>query len=446
MSNHEKNYLLLILAHIGIGIAIYMFPAISKLYGIAMVFGGLYWVLKNRNRNEEVLFVSAYLVGSEVFLRMTGGNPLYEFTKYGVMGFIVIGMYFSGFSRFAIPYWIYIALLVPGVVLSALVLDYDTDIRKVISFNLSGPLCRGLSALYTYSRKITLQHFGTILLLIALPTLSCAMYLFLYTPNIRDVITGTGSNFETSGGFGPNQVSTMLGLGMFVFFSRMLLSSPTKFLALINVLVAVMVGYRGLVTFSRGGMITGVVMLIILVGITYMRVNSRGKLKMLYLTAILLGGMSLVWAYTSMETGGMIEKRYANQDAMGRVKKSRFTGREEISKTEFEAFLNNPVFGIGMGKGMEIREAQTGNIILSHNEITRLLGEHGSFGVAILLILFSTPLFLYLDNKYHIYLLCCLLFWLLTINHAAMRLGAPAFVYSLSLMKVLPYERSVRRQ
>ncbi len=446
MSHHEKNYLLLILLHIGIGIAIFMFPALSKIYGYAMILGGLYWVLKNRNKNEEVLFASAYIVGSEVFLRMTGGNPLYEFSKYGVMGFIVLGMYFSGFSRFAIPYWIYIALLIPGVVLSTFVLDYDTDIRKVISFNISGPVCLGLSALYTYSRKITLQHFGTILLMIALPTVSCAMYLFLYTPNIRDVITGTGSNFETSGGFGPNQVSTMLGLGMFVFFSRMLLFSPTRTLALINVILAVMVGYRGLVTFSRGGMITGVLMLIILVGITYMRVNSRGKLKMLYLTAILLGGMGLVWAYTSMETGGMIEKRYANQDAMGRVKQSRFTGREDISKAELEAFLNNPIFGIGLGKGMEIREAQTGRTILSHNEITRLLGEHGSFGVAILLILFATPLFLYIDNKYHIYLLCCLLFWLLTINHAAMRLAAPAFVYSLSLMKVLPYERSVRRQ
>jgi hypothetical protein len=31
------------------------------------------------------------------------------------------------------------------------------------------------------------------------------------------VITGTQSNFET-GGFGPNQVATFLGLEMFVFF------------------------------------------------------------------------------------------------------------------------------------------------------------------------------------------------------------------------------------
>jgi len=31
---------------------------------------------------------------------------------------------------------------------------------------------------------------------------------------------------------------------------------------------------------------------------------------------------------------------------------------------------------------------------------------------------------------------CFLAFWLLTINHAAMRTAAPSFVYALSLLKV----------
>jgi hypothetical protein len=34
------------------------------------------------------------------------------------------------------------------------------------------------------------------------------------------------------------------------------------------------------------------------------------------------------------------------------------------------------------------------------------------------------------------FLLCFVLFWLLTINHAAMRIAAPAFVYSLSLLNI----------
>ena len=86
---------------------------------------------------------------------------------------------------------------------------------------------------------------------------------------------------------------------------------------------------------------------------------------------------------------------------------------------------------------MEKRYERTGEIVVSHNEITRMIAEHGSFGILGLVILFITPLILYIDNKYNIYLLCCLVFWLLTINHAAMRLAAPAFMYSLALLKVV---------
>jgi hypothetical protein len=64
------------------------------------------------------------------------------------------------------------------------------------------------------------------------------------------------------------------------------------------------------------------------------------------------------------------------------------------------------------------------------------MGEHGALGILMLVILFSTPIFLYLDNKQHLFLFCFLFFWLLTINHAAMRTAAPAFVYALSLLKV----------
>ena len=146
------------------------------------------------------------------------------------------------------------------------------------------------------------------------------------------------------------------------------------------------------------------------------------------------------WTYSSLQTNGLIQKRYANKDAKGRVKEDRLTGRAELANEEIATFFEYPILGIGVGRNMEKRYERTGEIIVSHNEITRMIAEHGSLGVLGLLILFLTPLILYLDNKYNIYLLCFLTFWLLTINHAAMRLAAPAFIYSLSLLKVSPYE------
>ena len=65
-----------------------------------------------------------------------------------------------------------------------------------------------------------------------------------------------------------------------------------------------------------------------------------------------------------------------------------------------------------------------------------MLAEHGSLGALGLLILLFTPLVLYLENKFNMYLLCFVAFWFLTINHAAMRTAVPAFVYSLSLLNV----------
>lgn len=437
---------MLIGAHILIGMMVYIFPPFSKLYGISILLGGLYIALKTKNQNHEILYACGYIVGSEVFLRMTHGNLIYEFSKYGVMGFILLGMYYKGFSRNAIPYWLFLVLLVPGIILGTYNLNYDTDLAKIISFNISGPLCLGLTALYTYTRKISIEGIHKVMLCMALPTIACTTYLIFYTPSIRDTITGTMSNFEASGGFGPNQVSTILGLGAFIFFTRVFFASRTKLMLLVNLALALIISYRGLITFSRGGIVTCVVMLIILVFVTYIKVGrqSRGKLNAL----IVLFSLALfaVWSYSSFETGGLIEKRYANQDAAGRVKKSRFTGRERISESEIGFFLSSPVFGIGVGKGLEKRQDETGQTVLSHNEITRMMAEHGSLGILGLLILFGTPFFLYLDNKLHIYMACFVFFWLLTINHAAMRTAAPAFVYALSILKIVNYEKPVVRR
>ena len=436
MKKEDLSYLYLILFHVLIGGLGYLLPFTSKIYGYSIFVFWTIYIIKKQNRNNEVLLAAAYIAGSEVFLRMTGGNPLYEISKYGVMVFMLLGMYYSGFSKGAVPYWIFLLLLVPSVVISVFVLNFDTVIRKTVAFNISGPVCLGLASLYTFRRKITLEEINKIILSMGLPIITCMVYLTLFTPNIQDVVTGTESNFQTSGGYGPNQVATILGLGMFIFFSRIILDSKTKFQTLINIVIALNVTYRGMLTFSRGGMITGFLMIVLLLIFLYFKSNIGGKLKLNYIIVLLTFAILGTWTYTSLQTGGLIEKRYSNQDASGRNKKSQFTGREDVAQNELNLFLKNPIFGVGVGKGAEIREAETGIKVLSHDEITRMLAEHGTLGILGLLILFFTPLILYFENNFNMFLLCFVAFWFLTINHAAMRTAAPAFVYSLSLLNV----------
>lgn len=436
MKKEELLYLYLVLFHVGIGMALFLLPFAPKFYGFSIFILGAYFIIKTQNKNNEALMAAAYVVGSEVLLRMTGGNVTYEFSKYGVMLFVCMGAYFNGFSRSAVPYWFFLLLLVPSVVLSTFVLNFDTNLRTTIAFNISGPVCLGIVSLYTFRRNISLGDMNSLLLCVGLPIVSTTTYLALYAPNIRDVITSTQSNFETSGGFGPNQVATVLGLGMFIFFSRIILESKSKFLLALNLIIAFNMTYRGMVTFSRGGMLTGFLMIVLLLGFLYIKSNFRGKVKLNYIIVIIGLAMVAIWGYTSFQTAGLINKRYANQNAAGNVKASKFSGREIIAQTEINMFLENPIFGVGVAKGAEVRETEIGVFATSHDEITRMLAEHGSLGILALLILFFTPLFLFLENSFNMYLLCFLAFWFLTINHAAMRTAAPAFVYALALFNV----------
>jgi O-antigen ligase len=442
MEIKDKNYILLIGLHVFIGLIIFLIPSLAKLYTICIIVFGLYYVLKTMNRENNILLVAGYIVGSEVLLRMTNGNFFYEFSKYGVILFMFIGFYYSGFSKNAIPMWLFLLLIIPGILVATETLNLTTDIRKTILFNVSGPICLGISGIYCYNRKISFNQLSNVLLAIGLPIISTTVYLILYTPDLKEILIGTGSNSHTSGGFGPNQVSTILGLGMFIFTSRLLLQSNSKLIFVINLILAFNISFRGLLTFSRGGMITGLFMIIVLLVFIYRLTKSSGKMKLNFLIFSIFLIFSFTWIYTTNETGGLINKRYANEDAVGKSKSSQLTGREDIFESEFNAFLEHPIFGVGPGKGMEIREVETGGLkIASHNEITRMLAEHGLCGILGLFILFLTPIFLYFDNKQHIFIFCFLGFWLLTINHAAMRIAAPAFVYSLSLLKLYFYEK-----
>lgn len=436
MNSETSQYLKFVIIHLLIGLAIFLVPPISKVYAITIILVGFRYVILRKNSNNEALYVAAYIVGAEVFLRMTQGNIFEQYAKYGVMGVLIVGMLFKGFSKNAIMYWIFGLLLLPGVIYGFFTLNFETDIRKAITFNIIGPITLMVSAIYCYQRLITFNQIKNVIDMLAYPLMATLVYMYLYTPSVKDVVTNTESNFETSGGFGPNQVSTILGLGIFLFFVKIVLISKTTWIRNINILFFIVITFRGIVTFSRGGIITGFAMILIVVVLLLLFTKSHVKSKIIMLVVFGLFALGGIWTYSSIQTSGLIDKRYANKDAKGRVKESKLTGREKLIESELNMFLDNPILGIGVGKNKEYREETTGIEAASHNEITRMLAEHGMFGLFGLIILLVTPMVLYLNNKQNIFVFSFVVFWLLTINHAAMRLAAPAFIYALSLLKV----------
>lgn len=448
MEIKNATYLKLLLFHILLGVLVFIVPFISKIITIILFFLFIAVIIKKRNKGNEALIFAAYIVASEVFFRMTHGVPNNEYGKYSAIVFLIIGMYFSGFSKKSFVYWFFILFLIPGIFVGVYALNFEVNIRKAIAFNLSGPVCLAVAAIYTYQRSVSRKEIEFLITSMIFPVISMVTYMYLYTPSNRNVFTGTESNFATSGGFGPNQVSTILGLGMFLVFVRLILYTKELKYQLINVFLLAFITYRGILTFSRGGVYTGIIMIVLCLGSIYLITNVRGKVRinLILILATFLG--MLIFAFSSYQTGGMINKRYAGKDALGREKESKFSGREKLVESEFDMFIDNPIKGVGVGVNKQFREELTGIEAASHNEISRMLAEHGVLGVINLLILLLTPLFLYFNNRNNIFLFSFYFFWLLTINHAAMRIAAPAFLYALSLLKVSfdEEENSLHRQ
>lgn len=439
------TYIQLLLLHVAIGFAIYLFPFLSKIiFPVILVFFFILIIIK-RNKNHEALIAAAYITGAEVFFRMTKGVIFYETGKYVVIVLLLMGIFFKGASKKSIPYWIYLFLLIPGVLFSAINLSYEIDIRNAIAFNISGPVTVGIVGIYCFYRKITHEKLHQVLLAVLLPIITLTFFLFFYTPNIRDALGSTASNVTASGGFGPNQVASILGLGIIILFIR-IFSIKNRLVNIIDIILLLLLTYRGLVTFSRGGIITAAVCIVGFLILYFYFADAITKAKLLPKTFFILVFLTFTWLFTSFQTSGLIDKRYNNQDAAGRLKQDITTGRSELMTSEMEAFFEQPITGIGIGKVKEYREERHGISAATHNEISRILSEHGIFGLIALLIIALSPLIYWLRYKGNIYFLSFYFFWLLTIAHSSMRLAAPAFIYGLCLLYIINEKNTLHRK
>jgi hypothetical protein len=377
---------------------------------------------------------------------MTGGGLFYEFSKYYIILLVLIGMFFTGVSGKSYPYFIYLILLVPSVLVASTTLGYDLNFRTSIAFVLSGPVCLGASALFCYDKKITQDQLLHVLACMSFPVLSMMVYLFLYNPSIREVLQSTQSNYDASGGFGPNQVATLLGLGMVALTVRFFLKSPTFFLKVFNLTLLTLVSFRALVTFSRGGVLTAILMVMGFLAVLYATSKFKRRQQIIGSTFLLGIGVLITWSVTANQTDGLIENRYSNRDAIGREKSDVSTGRLDLFVREFKGFLTNPFLGVGANGMKQVRLEEEGKTIASHNEVSRLFSEHGIFGVIILVLLIVTPLVYRTKHRGNLLFYSFLIFWFATINHSAMRVAAPAFIYGLALLNIQNEKRPLHRK
>jgi len=444
---HTKTKNIFFLLHLSIGFLLAKTTFFGTILSNSIFIISLLHVIFSKNRQNQALSWAAYLTSFEVLFRMSKSLFFYEFIKYWVIILLLTGIIIEYKKRFIHPFYIfYLFALIFSITYTQIPMDYN--FRKKILFNLSGPFVLGISALYNYNRQLPLKKIVHILYISGLPIISTLVYLYIKTPDLNNINFTSSANFATSGGFGPNQVSTILGFGIFIFAVLLLVKYRFTGYKILDISLLIYITYRGILTFSRGGIWTALIALIIFVFYYLKSEKTLLKTGLKYGVLSLITGL-LIWQYTVNVTGGMIENRYLGKNTKGVEKEDITSGRIDIFETELEMFYKNPILGVGAGAVKYVREKMhPGMIAASHNEISRLIAEQGMFGILSIIGLMIIPIIriLKIDNLNKAFLSAFFLFWFLTINHSAMRIAFPGFIYGLSLIIIYHEKNSLHRK
>ena len=93
MNRINRKKILYVFGHLLLGYLCHEFPYFSTYYGLIIISVGTYYILGKPDPLEHYpLFFSAYVVGIEVLLRMTGSSLFWEFGKYTVIYFLLLGV------------------------------------------------------------------------------------------------------------------------------------------------------------------------------------------------------------------------------------------------------------------------------------------------------------------------------------------------------------------
>ncbi len=372
-----SNVAIFLTLHFPIGVLFYQNSSLATLHALSTLGLGFYFALV-ANRQDMVIATVAYIAGSEVLWRMTDAAIFWETGKYSLCLLLAImfirnkGSHTRGFFTAPIAF---ILLLTPGVLMT--LYDYDFSIaRRAVSFNLSGPLSVAIGALAMSQVRLSQRQIQRVILAAVGPLLSIAS-ITLFTTYTSDDIKWTGSsNFITSGGYGPNQVSSALSVGALLLFYLMILNKQRTLFRVFLFALMVLCGVQSVMTFSRTGiyLVLGSISAVLLL---FMFQGKRSTIRNPYLlAAAFIGALMMAGVNLNEFTEGALQKRY--QDTTS-------THRYEIALSDLELFRRNPIFGVGVGQAPF--ERNFFSYTASHTELTRMLAEHGLFGLAAVLIL-----------------------------------------------------------
>jgi hypothetical protein len=447
MASDRRN-LFWTLAHIGVGFLCTLTPfaLIVWFYFVLITNLGKSLNLLSQKKPGLFLILFSYLISFEVLDRMAVTSPFipYELGKYFLVLMGVFGIYFLGVRS---QKGIWMVLLVTP----ALFYDFSgqRNYNDIINYYL-GPLAVGLGIAFADRFPISKFLLNQVLKFIFWGCLACLTYTYIRTPDFEDIEFKLGANFETTAGHSSNQVSTVLGLGMFLafysVFNRLNFSGNRIF----DGIILAGFTFQGLLSFSRGGMVAGalgIVLLLLLPSVKRVGLNFKNGVRSqrsLFIGVIAIAGLYGVFEAANAITGGNLLLRYQGE-TQGTVLGTKevtadhfFTGRLGILEKDFALWVKNPLTGVGLGISQYLRDPD-GPKVAAHVEISRLIADHGILGFIFVFVFFNLPRNSWNINKNNTnrnILFILIILSIVTTFHSAMRTFITPLFMILGSLKV----------
>lgn len=355
-------------AHAPLAILVSRYPSVGAVHAYASLAVGLAWAVAGRHP-WRVAYAAAYIVGAELLWRMTGAPIFWEFAKYALSALFLAGTWRFGSSRNSILAVSYFALLIPSALVTLAADSLPVAVNN-LSFNLSGPLALTSSVLFFSRLRLSLTCFRRLLLIGAAPLIGVSTIVWRGVSQADTVAFGR-SNVTLSGGFAPNQVSSMLGWGVLLLALYLVSGRSGAFFGPSLLGVLLLFATQSALTFSRGGMYLAAISTAA-ASLFLLREGRFRRRLALGFGVVLAAAFFVIIPRMLSFTRGTIASRFAETST---------TGRAEMVRADLDTWLSAPILGVGPGQGKANR-ARFFRFEASHTEFSRMLAEHGFFGLA----------------------------------------------------------------
>ncbi len=409
-------------AHIPLGIAMKQSPGLATAHGmltIAVVFAAALAL----QRPAPIIVGTAYIAVADVFWRMTEASVPWEISKHSLTALSIIILFrFAKRLPEAHSLW-YIALLLPAALIT--LIDKGADAVDPISFNLGGPVALAMGAAMFSVVRLEVHDFRRLTYIAVAPIMG--VWIIALQALLRTETFSTNSSKEAVGGFGPNQVSTVLGFGALLCL-MWALREPSRLHRIVMLATGLALLIQSSLTFSRGGLFNTLAALVA-VAFLYIKRPSRIVLGAVVLAGLLFA-LSPLLAGIDSYTDGNLSQRFSETGT---------TGRDEIAAADLELFRQAPILGVGVGQSKELRDSTHFQGAAAHTEFTRLLAEHGLLGalaIATLALLAMKILSRRTELWEQAWALSLMVWTAAAMSNAAMRTGAGSLAFALAAARL----------